>query len=114
EDERVVDTDSSSVIEFHEGKAPEQIFAALSLGLRDYCRKCNFHSTVVGLSGGIDSAVTAVSAVDALGTENVTGVSMPSPYSSRGSIEDSRMLARNLGTKLFEIPITEAFQVFKA
>ncbi len=117
EDERVVDTDSSSVIEFHEGLAgagPEQIFAALSLGLRDYCRKCNFHSTVVGLSGGIDSAVTAVIAVDALGTENVTGVSMPSPYSSRGSIEDSRMLARNLGIKLFEIPITEAFQVFKA
>jgi len=116
-DERVVDTDSSSVIEFHEGLAgagPEQIFAALSLGLRDYCRKCNFHSTVVGLSGGIDSAVTAVIAVDALGTENVTGVSMPSPYSSRGSIEDSRMLARNLGIKLFEIPITEAFQVFKA
>jgi len=117
EDERVVDTDSSSVIEFHEGLAgagPEQIFAALSLGLRDYCRKCNFHSTVVGLSGGIDSAVTAVIAVDALGTENVTGVSMPSPYSSRGSIEDSRMLARHLGIKLFEIPITEAFQVFKA
>ena len=117
EDERVIDTDSSSVIEFHEGLAgagPEQIFAALSLGLRDYCRKCNFHSTVVGLSGGIDSAVTAVIAVDALGTENVTGVSMPSPYSSRGSIEDSRMLARNLGIKLFEIPITEAFQVFKA
>ncbi len=69
---------------------------------------------MVGLSGGIDSAVTAVIAVDALGTENVTGVSMPSPYSSRGSIEDSRMLARNLGIKLFEIPITEAFQVFKA
>ncbi|PYJ00481.1 MAG: NAD(+) synthase, partial [Verrucomicrobia bacterium] len=114
EDERVVDTDSSSVIEFHEGKAPEQIFAALSLGLRDYCRKCNFHSTVVGLSGGIDSAVTAVIAVDGLGAENVTGVSMPSPYSSRGSIEDARMLARNLGIKLFEIPITEAFQVFKA
>ena len=117
EDERVVDTDSSSVIEFHEGLAgagPEQIFAALSLGLRDYCRKCNFHSTVVGLSGGIDSAVTAVIAVDGLGAENVTGVSMPSPYSSRGSIEDARMLARNLGIKLFEIPITEAFQVFKA
>src|SRR5213078_3972363 len=114
EDERVVDTDSSSVIEFHEGKAPEQIFAALSLGLRDYCRKCNFHSTVVGLSGGIDSAVTAVIAVDGLGAENVTGVSMPSPYSSRGSIEDARMLARNLGIKLFEIPITEAFQDFKA
>ena len=114
EDERVVDTDSSSVIEFHEGKTPEQIFAALSLGLRDYCRKCNFRSAVVGLSGGVDSAVTAVIAADALGAQNVTGVSMPSPYSSRGSIEDARILARNLGIKLFEIPITDAFQVFKA
>src|SRR5260370_40861118 len=56
EDERVIDTDSSSVIEFHEGKIPGQIFAVLSLGLRDYCRKCNFHSAVMGLSGGIDSA----------------------------------------------------------
>jgi NAD+ synthase (glutamine-hydrolysing) len=114
EDERVIDTDSSSAIEFHEGKIPEQIFAALSLGLRDYCRKCNFHSAVMGLSGGIDSAVTAVIAADALGADNVTGVSMPSPYSSRGSVEDTRTLARNLGIKLFEIPITDAFQVFRA
>jgi NAD+ synthase (glutamine-hydrolysing) len=114
EDERVIDTDSSSAIEFHEGKIPEQIFAALSLGLRDYCRKCNFHSAVIGLSGGIDSAVTAVIAADALGAVNVTGVSMPSPYSSRGSVEDTRILARNLGIKLLEIPITDAFQVFTA
>jgi len=114
EDEKVVETDSTSTIEFHEGKIPEQIFAALSLGLRDYCRKCNFHSAVMGLSGGIDSAVTAVIAADALGAKNVTGVSMPSPYSSRGSIEDTRALARNLGIKLLEIPITDAFQVFKA
>ncbi len=114
EDERVIDTDSSSAIEFHEGKIPEQIFAALSLGLRDYCRKCNFHSAVMGLSGGIDSAVTAVIAADALGAVNVTGVSMPSPYSSRGSVEDTRTLARNLGIKLLEIPITDAFQVFRA
>src|ERR671919_2429232 len=113
EEERVVDTDSSSVVEFHEGKIPEQIFAALSLGLRDYCRKCNFHSAVVGLSGGVDSAVTAVIAADSLGAENVTGVSMPSPYSSRGSIEDARSLARNVGIKFLEIPITDAFQVFK-
>src|SRR5213079_162455 len=114
EDERVVDTDSSSAIEFHQGKIPEQIFAALSLGLRDYCRKCNFHSVVVGLSGGIDSAVTALIAADALGAENVTGVSMPSPYSSRGSIDDARALARNLGIKFLEIPIAETFKVFKA
>jgi NAD+ synthetase len=114
EDERVVDTDSTSTIEFQEGKTPEEIFAALSLGLRDYCGKCNFHSAVVGLSGGVDSAVTAVIATDALGAENVTGISMPSPYSSRGSIEDARSLARNLGIKFLEIPIAEAFEVFKA
>jgi len=114
EDEKVVDTDSTETIEFREAKTPEQLFAALSLGLRDYCRKCNFRSAVVGLSGGIDSAVTAVIAADALGAENVTGVSMPSPYSSRGSIDDARALARNLGIKFLEIPIAETFKVFKA
>ena len=113
-DEKVVDTDSTETIEFREAKTPEQLFAALSLGLRDYCRKCNFQSAVVGLSGGIDSAVTAVIAADALGAENVTGVSMPSPYSSRGSIDDARALARNLGIKFLEIPIAETFKVFKA
>ncbi len=97
ESEVVVDTESNSVIEFREGKTPELLSAALSLGVRDYLRKCNFKSAVLGLSGGVDSAVTAVIAVDALGAENVTGVSMPSPYSSRGSIEDSLALARNLG-----------------
>ena len=114
EDAKVVDTDSTDAIEFHEGKTPEQLFAALSLGVRDYFRKCNFHSAVIGLSGGVDSAVTAVIAVDALGADNVTGVSMPSPYSSRGSIDDARALARNLGIKFFEISITDAFRDFKA
>jgi NAD+ synthase (glutamine-hydrolysing) len=113
EDEKVVDTESSSTIQFHEGKTPELLFAALSLGVRDYFRKCNFHSAVIGLSGGVDSAVTAVIAVDALGAENVTGVSMPSPYSSQGSIEDARSIAHNLGIKFLEIPITDAFRVFK-
>src|SRR5437879_10526255 len=114
EDEKIVDTDSTAVIEFREGKPPEELFAALSLGVRDYFRKCNFHSAVIGLSGGVDSAVTAVIAVDALGAENVTGVSMPSPYSSRGSIDDARALARNLGIKFLEIPITDAFRDFKS
>jgi NAD+ synthase (glutamine-hydrolysing) len=114
EDEKVVDTDSTTAIEFHKGKAPEELFAALSLGIRDYFRKCNFRSAVIGLSGGVDSAVTAVIAVHALGAKNVTGVSMPSPYSSRGSIEDARSLAQNLGIKFFEIPITDAFRDFKA
>jgi NAD+ synthase (glutamine-hydrolysing) len=113
EDERMVDTESTKAIEFHERKTPEELFGALSLGVRDYFRKCNFHSAVVGLSGGVDSAVTAVIAVDALGAENVTGVSMPSPYSSRGSIDDARALAHNLGIKFLEIPITDAFRDFK-
>src|SRR5438477_1267605 len=113
EDEKIVDTDSTAVIEFREGKPPEELFAALSLGVRDYFRKCNFHSAVIGLSGGVDSAVTAVIAVDALGAENVTGVSMPSPYSSRGSIDDARALAHNLGIEFLEIPITEAIRDFK-
>jgi NAD+ synthase (glutamine-hydrolysing) len=114
EDEKVIDIDSTAAIKFHQGKAPEQIFAALSLGVCDYFRKCNFRAAVIGLSGGVDSAVTAVIAVNALGAENVTGVAMPSPYSSRGSIDDARSLARNLGIKLFEIPITDAFRDFKA
>jgi NAD+ synthetase len=114
ENEKVVDTESTSTIEFHEGKTPEVLFAALSLGVRDYFRKCNFRSAVIGLSGGVDSAVTAVIAVDALGAENVTGVSMASPYSSRGSIDDARALAGNLGIKFLEIPITDAFRDFKA
>ena len=115
EEEKIVDPDSTATIEFHPAAAaPEQLFAALSLGVRDYFRKCNFHSAVVGLSGGVDSAVTAVIAVEALGGKNVTGVSMPSQYSSRGSVDDARSLARNLGIKLLEIPIGDAFAVFKS
>src|SRR5437870_9145616 len=114
EDEAVIETEASSVIEFRQGKAPEELFSALSLGLRDYLRKCNFKSAVLGLSGGLDSAVVAAIAVDALGAENVIGVSMPSPYSSRGSIDDALALARNLGIKCVEIPITNAFTAFKS
>src|SRR3989442_14699132 len=114
EEEAVVDTETTSVLEFREGKTPEQLFAALSLGLHDYLRKCNFKSAVLGLSGGVDSAVVAVIAVNALGAENVIGVSMPSPYSSRGSIDDALVLARNLGIKCLEIPITNAFTAFKS
>jgi len=114
ENELVIDTDKARGSEFHESKTPVDLFAALSLGVRDYLRKCNFKSAVLGLSGGIDSAVVAVIAVDALGAENVVGVSMPSQYSSRGSIDDARTLARNLGIKFLEIPITNAFATFKA
>jgi NAD+ synthase (glutamine-hydrolysing) len=114
EEEAVIETATSFMIEFHEGRPPEEIFAALSLGLRDYFRKCNFRSAVLGLSGGIDSAVVAAIAVDALGAENVIGVSMPSPYSSRGSVDDALALARNLGIKCLEIPIADSFKTFKA
>jgi NAD+ synthetase len=90
------------------------LFAALSLGVRDYLTKCNFKSAVLGLSGGIDSAVVAAVAVDALGPQNVLGVSMPSPYSSQGSIDDALALADNLGIKCLQIPIANAFAAFKA
>ena len=84
------------------------------LGLRDYFAKCGFHSTVLGLSGGIDSAVTACLAVAALGAENVLGVAMPSPYSSQGSVDDALALARNLGIPCHTMPISKPFEVFKA
>jgi NAD+ synthetase len=114
EDEAIVDTEAGSTIEFREGEMSEDLFAALSLGVRDYLRKCDFKSAVLGLSGGIDSAVVATIAVDALGAENVVGVSMPTQYSSRGSIDDALALARNLGIKCFQIPIEKAFETFRA
>jgi NAD+ synthase (glutamine-hydrolysing) len=78
---------------------------ALLLGLRDYLRKCGFTKAVIGLSGGIDSAVTCALAVRALGAENVLGVTMPSMYSSEGSVSDSHALARNLGIRIEEVAI---------
>jgi NAD+ synthetase len=114
EHEQVIDTDSKDVIEFRESPAAEQLFHALSLGLRDYLQKCNFKSAVLGLSGGIDSAVVAAIAAHALGPENVVGVSMPSQYSSRGSVDDARKLTDNLGIKLLHSPIAETFAVFKS
>src|SRR5882724_6259590 len=86
---------------------------ALVLGLRDYTQKCGFKSVVLGLSGGIDSAVAACLAVVALGRENVLGVSMPSQFSSKGSIEDARELAGNLGIRWEMIPIQDVFEQFK-
>jgi NAD+ synthetase len=101
-------------IEFRQPDRSVDLFGALSLGVRDYLAKCGFKSAVLGLSGGIDSAVVAAIAVEALGAGNVVGVSMPSPYSSRGSIDDALALAKNLGIKCFEIPIGNAFDAFKA
>jgi NAD+ synthase (glutamine-hydrolysing) len=85
------------------------IYEALVLGTRDYVRKCGFSKVVIGLSGGIDSAVTAAIAVGALGAENVTGITMPSCYSSQGSIDDSTQLAKNLGIDFFIHPIDTMF-----
>ena len=87
-----------------------EIYAALVLGTRDYLRKTGFEKAVVALSGGIDSSLTAVLAVDAVGAENVVGVSMPSRYSSEGSVRDARALAENLGIRLLTIPIEGSFQ----
>ena len=86
------------------------IHDALVLGTRDYVRKCGFQKAIVGLSGGIDSALVAAIATEALGKENVIGVGMPSGYSSQGSIEDARTLASNLGIRFELIPIQEIFQ----
>ena len=86
---------------------------ALVLGIRDYAHKNRFERAVFGLSGGIDSAVVAVLACDALGPENVLAVMMPSPYSSRESVEDSVDLARRLGMKVIERPISEAFNALR-
>jgi NAD+ synthase (glutamine-hydrolysing) len=89
-----------------------EIYTALVLGTGDYIRKNGFQRVLIGLSGGIDSALTAAIAVDALGKKGVVGVTMPSQYSSRGSIEDSELLAKNLGIRLINIPITEIFQAY--
>jgi len=88
------------------------VHGALVLGLRDYLTKCGFSRAVIGLSGGVDSAVTCCLAQQALGADNVLGVLMPSPYSSRGSIQDSRKLALNLGVPIKEIPITPIYRAY--
>ncbi|MEH2117197.1 NAD+ synthase [Nostoc sp.] len=90
----------------------EQIWQALVLGVRDYARKCRFSKVVLGLSGGIDSAIVAAIATAALGKENVLGVLMPSPYSSEHSISDAVALAENLGIKTNLLPIGELMQGF--
>ncbi len=88
----------------------EQLEKALVLGIRDYFKKCGFTQTVIGLSGGIDSALTCALAVKALGADNVWGITMPSPYSSGGSIEDSKILAENLGIRFDIIAISSIYQ----
>ena len=91
---------------------PEEVYRALVMGTGDYLRKSGFTKALIGLSGGIDSALTATVAVDALGKDNVVGITMPSRYSSEGSISDSKKLAENLGLDLWEVPIEPAHQAF--
>ncbi len=91
----------------------EAVYQGLVMGVADYVRKCHFSSVVLGLSGGIDSALTAAIAVDALGPENVLGVALPSPYSSDDSMEDAKKLAENLGCRFEVLPISELFACFR-
>jgi len=85
-------------------------YGALVLGTRDYVHKCGFQKAIIGLSGGIDSALTAAIAVDALGAKNVVGIGMPGPYSSPGSIDDARELAKNLGIRFHLLSINEIYE----
>ena len=112
EDFVIADTDAEA-IQFDLPNDNEKLFRALVLGLRDYFHKCGFKSAVLGLSGGIDSAVTACIAAEALGKENVYGISLPSEFSSQHSLDDARIIAANLGIKYDVIPIQNAFGCLK-
>jgi NAD+ synthase/NAD+ synthase (glutamine-hydrolysing) len=101
--------------DLHEAMQGEEasVYAALVMGTRDYMYKCGFRKAIIGLSGGIDSALTAVLAADAVGPENVIGVGMPGPYSSAGSIDDARALAKNLGVRFELLSINAVFEAYR-
>jgi NAD+ synthase (glutamine-hydrolysing) len=109
----IVDSESADAVSPDASCDEEKVFKALVLGLRDYLHKCGFKSAVLGLSGGIDSALTACLAVAALGAGNVRGVSLPSRFSSTGSLDDARALAEHLGIPYDVIPIQPAFETVK-
>ena len=92
----------------------EAVYQALVCGTRDYVRKCGFQEVLIGLSGGIDSAVVAAIAAAAVGPENVLGVAMPGPYSSPASLTDARQLASNLGTRFLVLPIGDVFASYRS
>jgi NAD+ synthetase len=112
EDLIIVDPFAAPVIPFPEDDDTAAAYQALVLGTRDYVRKCGFKKALIGLSGGIDSALVAAVAADALGAENVLAIGMPSPYSSAGSIDDSRQLAASLGIRFEVIAISGLFNEF--
>ncbi|MDD5644982.1 MAG: NAD+ synthase [bacterium] len=110
----LIDTDTKKpCVKFKPMDKVESIYNALSLGLKDYVRKCGFKKVVLGLSGGIDSAAVCCIAARALGRENVTGVMMPSKFSSKSSIEDSEKLIKNLGIESKIIPIQAIVDSFE-
>jgi NAD+ synthase (glutamine-hydrolysing) len=113
EDLVIFDTDDGAAIAEAPVDEIRELWDALVLGTRDYVRKCGFSKALVGLSGGIDSALVAAIAVDALGAENVVGIGMPTEYSSLGSIEDARRLAKNLGVRFELLPIHDVFAQFQ-
>jgi NAD+ synthetase len=113
EDFVVVDTETAKPVPRISRPQEELVYKALVLGLRDYLYKCGFKSAVLGLSGGIDSALTACIAVDALGKEHVRGISLPSQFSSQGSLDDARILAERLGIAYDVIAIQPPFEAVK-
>jgi len=113
EEIRIVDTEDQGVMRYRPLDEVGSIYQALVLGVRDYFAKCGFTKAVLGLSGGIDSALVAAIAAEALGPKNVLGVTMPSPYSSKGSVGDSRVLAKNLGIGFLEVPITGIYRAYR-
>jgi len=112
EDLIVVDPFNAASVALPDDDETEAAYRAMVLGTRDYVHKCGFRKALIALSGGIDSALVAAIAADALGPENVTGIGMPSPYSSSGSVDDSRQLALNLGIRFETISIKELFADF--
>ncbi|NIA08805.1 MAG: NAD+ synthase [Nitrospiraceae bacterium] len=113
EDLVVVDTETMQGEEHPVSTSREEaVLKALNLGLKDYASRCGLNKVVLGLSGGVDSSLTAVIAAQALGPENVLGVLMPSPYTSRESIDDAEALAQNLGIRAVTLPISNIFDAY--
>ena len=115
-EEDLIYFDSSDLTgEMHEQIPGDEasVYSALVLGTHDYMRKCGFQKAIIGLSGGIDSALTAVIAADAVGPENVIGVGMPGPFSSQGAIDDARSLAKNLGIRFELLSINPAYDAYR-